>query len=108
MLGAAGSRPRGGWADRAVWGPPWGQRCRCCWELVGGVLAAEGEARVPGGSTHREMPKPKPTCPEETRGDSPPGVTTALMHAHARTRGEQMAGSLTQCVAAEASKSVAA
>lgn len=74
----------------------------------GGGLAAEGEARVPGGSTHREMPKPRPTCPEETRGDSPPGVTTALMHAHARTRGEQMAGSLTQCVAAEASKSVAA
>ena len=27
VLGAAGSRPRGGWAGHAAWGPPWGQKC---------------------------------------------------------------------------------
>lgn len=58
-----------------------------------------------GGAHTGRCPTPGP---EEMRGDSLPGVPVALMHARARVRGEQVAGSLTQRVAAKASKGVAA
>lgn len=46
VSGAAGSRPRGGWAGHAVWNPPWGQRC-CPLEL-GWEVEAEGGKREAG------------------------------------------------------------
>ena len=45
-----------------------------------------------GGAHTGRCPTPGP---EEMRGDSLPGVPVALMHARARVRGEQVAGSLT-------------
>lgn len=92
-----------------------GQAMQCGALLGGKDAAAAGswgrgwQQRVrPGGQGGAHTGRCPTPDPEETRGNSPPGVPVALMHARARVKGEKAAGSLTQRVAAKASEGVAA